>query len=109
MLHNVPVYNVDYTYESKTNHARSTLDHFMVSHNLHTEVVNVICDHNVDNISDHSPVSAIFNAGVERTQTSRHYEDKVLWSSATDEDITEYKDALDRELIKCNVPIEAVY
>ena len=52
----IPNVNVDFTFESKINGARSWIDHF-----LPTEVMNnynswMKVQHDVDNLSDHSPV-----------------------------------------------------
>ena len=49
--------NIDYTYESIINGARSTLDHFIVTENMYGYITDVSVAHDVDNISDHSVVS----------------------------------------------------
>ena len=50
--------NIDYTFESKINGARSLLDHIIVSENMYDLVSNVCVKHDGDNLSDHSPVIA---------------------------------------------------
>lgn len=71
-IHVLPGYSVDYTFESASDRTRSTLDHFFISENLRSSVVEITCHHDVDNFSDHSPLICSFNSDVETcTQSPR--------------------------------------
>jgi hypothetical protein len=112
LLDNLDCCDVEFSYESKANQKRSTLDHFMVSHNLCADVVSVTCDHNVHNMSDHSPLSVSFNIDIESVESDDGLlvnDAKLMWSNATNFDIERYKQILDNELIKCTLPVDALY
>ena len=112
LLINSPFYAIDHTFESKSNHVRSTIDHFMVSDNLVQSVVAMNCDHNVDNLSDHSVLSVSFDIHVYVDYISNMCNksvDRPNWSRATDKDIENYKCMLDFKLGNVYVPIEALY
>ena len=104
-------YDVDYTFESKANLARSTIDHFMVTNNLKSSVVNVECEHSVDNTSDHSVLSVKFDIHVDNIVVDTQARDKLMWSRAPDADVEYYKiclnDALDKH-DKCHVSNEVI-
>jgi hypothetical protein len=51
--HHMPVYNVDFTFESFVDGSRSTLDHIFVSDNLTASVNSIHSVHSADNMSDH--------------------------------------------------------
>ena len=90
--------NVDYTYESMSNGARSNIDHVLVSENMYEFITDVNVIHDIDNISDHSVLSVSFNIAVEYAHTVVECEAKLLWASATDIDIERYKVGLDKAL-----------
>ena len=102
-------YNVDFTFESKANHVRSTIDHFLVSQNLADMVTSISCDHNIDNLSDHSVLSATFDISTQYVSVMCNNEDKLMWSSATEIDLQNYKCNLNVALLKCHLPVDALY
>lgn len=55
MMHNLTVYEIDYTFESKAHQTRSTLAHFIVSFVVCVESIR--CDHNVHSMYDHAPIT----------------------------------------------------
>ena len=59
-LNSLQTYDVPFTFESKANGARSTLDHFFVSPNLLDQVRSVSVSFSINNTSDHFPVHACF-------------------------------------------------
>jgi hypothetical protein len=63
-------------------------------------------------MSDHSPLSVSFNIDIESVESDDglHVNDaKLMWSNATNFDIERYKQILDNELIKCTLPVDALY
>ena len=55
---------VDFTFESKVNRSRSTIDHFIMSENVFECISDVKVLHEVDNHSDHSPLVLQLNLEV---------------------------------------------
>jgi len=98
--------NVHFTYESKANHSRSMIDHFMMSLNMCPLVSAVHCDDSVDNLSDHNVLSLTLNMNVlnlsvrEVTRT-----DAVMWDEASCNDIRLYQECLDCALTAIHVPV----
>ena len=83
---------MDYTYESLSNGAKSTLDHFMVSEYVFEFIRNVTVVHDVNNISDHSILSVSFNICVDYTHTAMKKNEAILlWASATVNDIEQHR------------------
>ena len=90
--------NVDYTYESMSNGARSNIDHVLVSTNMYEFITDINVIHDIDNISDHSVLSVSFNIDVEYAHAVVECDATLLWASATDIDIERYKVRLDKTL-----------
>ena len=109
LLNNLPCYAVDYTYESVMNHAKSTIDHFVVSSGIADAVLSVECEHKVENLSDHSVL--FFTAQIptrrvaERTRSPSSQ--KPLWHKASPPDIEQYQDYLDASLNAIPAPFAA--
>jgi hypothetical protein len=101
-----PNSDVTYTYESKANGERSTIDHFLVSENLYDNVSTYHSIHEGDNFSDHSPL--LLNlSGIDVKQDGEEHVDgrsRVLWSKATEDENLNYKTCLDRLLQNINIP-----
>ena len=93
-----PFNKVDYTYESLSNGTKSTLDHFIVSENMFQFICDVSVVHDIDNISDHSILSTSFNISIEYSHTAVQNEAKLLWASATANDIDQYRNNIDNLL-----------
>ncbi len=53
----LPFASVDYTYNSKINNSRHTLDHFIVSHNMLPSICKYGVNHDGDNLSDHDLIN----------------------------------------------------
>ncbi|ELU18077.1 hypothetical protein CAPTEDRAFT_197081 [Capitella teleta] len=64
LLNGLPMYNVNYTYESAEHGTRSTLDHFLVSDRLLQHVESVHVEHSALNPSDHSVLLLSLNVQV---------------------------------------------
>ena len=102
--------SVDFTYENSWNHARSTIDHFVISENLRSSFVRQWCIHEGDNLSDHSPLFLELNILAEdvvETQSARV--PKPNWKLASDHDIMAYKMILSEELHNIDVPFEVLF
>jgi len=90
--------SVDYTYESMANYVRSNIDHMIVSENMFEFVSDVKVIHDIDNLSDHSMLSVSLNISVEYAHTQAQNEAKLIWASATANDIATYKINIDHAL-----------
>ena len=100
---------VDYTYESKINGSRSTLDYFLVSDNLFNQIVDYKVSHAVDNFSDHSNLVIIFHVPIEYVEDNpnRPKPSGVMWKRATNDDVINYKLRLDEILEGINYSCDA--
>ncbi|ELU06189.1 hypothetical protein CAPTEDRAFT_212159 [Capitella teleta] len=113
LLNGLPMYNVDYTYESAAHRTRSTLDHFLVSNRLlllqHVESVHV--KHSVLNPSDHSVLLMSLNvqvSSVPQNPAGSRRDPKPLWHKATDAHIQEYRARLDDLSSMVATPLHAL-
>lgn len=108
-----PCSRVDYTFESKATGTRSTIDHFVLSENLHSKIQMYSVLHEGDNLSDHSPVVLSLSLPVmyawHRTNgTDKQHRPRTNWKTATDQDVQEYGRVLDLTLSSIAVPWEAI-
>ena len=109
LLADVPSrYDVEYTYESKSNGARSIIDHFLVTLNLVEMIDNVTCKLDVDNASDHNVLSLGVNIAADTVHHNARTEERLRWSSASDADIGLYKRRLDEALDRVAPPLRAL-
>ncbi len=90
---------VEYTFVSKSNDARSLIDHMLISDNLKDIVEVCKTEDGIDNESYHIPVICSFNCKCTclTEMQSQHYP-RVAWYKATLVDIEQYKQCLDKEL-----------
>jgi len=99
---------IDYTYESHAGNT-STIDHFLVSHNLWTSIISYEVLHHGDNLSDHSTIQICLGINTQRVcskkQTSVH---RPLWRSATNEHISKYKSMLSVLLRSVPIPSDMI-
>ena len=88
---------IDFTYESKINNSKSVLDHFFVTENMLSEVSELGVNHDVDNVSDHSPVFVEFDLRVDHGYGEEVYQPQNMtnWNKLTPDHIAEYKVKLD--------------
>ncbi len=106
-----PFADVDYTFESKANHARSVVDHFVMSHSIVPLVRNYSSIHDIDNFSDHSLISLDLSIPATLTDISDERQENVKryrWDKATHCQIENYKFTLDENLDHTQVPLEAI-
>jgi hypothetical protein len=102
-------YNVDFTFESTTNASRSILDHFIVSHNIVPHVMSIECNHDVNNSSDHVPLTIELNVNTKYVKAeSTGTRPKPQWHKATNEDLDAYRSTLDVLLQNIVIPEAAL-
>lgn len=90
---------IDYTFESKINGAKSKLDYFMVSENLVEFINEHKVRHEVDNPSDHSDLIIGFDIPIKYMKTEKGCSSTgPNWKRALDADIANYKLTLDHFL-----------
>ena len=95
-----PKCNIDYTYESMSNHQRSCIDHFVVSDDLYDSIN--YCDG--DNRSDHDAVSMELALNIKYDFIDAEFVRKPLWRKATQNHLSEYKRTLDLLLSNVSLP-----
>ena len=103
--------DVHFTYESKINGMKSTIDHFLVSANLLPSVTHYVSIHEGDNLSDHCPISMRLNLDLENMPVVNQFNNNNImldWSRATENDINSYQEKLDEHLLNINVPPDLV-
>ena len=103
-----PKCNIDYTYESMSNHQRSCIDHFIVSEDIYDCIVTCTVLHDGDNLSDHDVVCMELSLNTIYDMVDVEYESKPLWGKATQTNLSEYKHTLDTLLTNINIPVDAV-
>ena len=109
LLDNCEIFDVNYTYESMANGAKSTIDHFMVTNNLSNTCINISCDHHANNLSDHSALTVRFNMNYEEHKTEVAPQNKLLWCQASESELSQYRDKLDKLLDNIELPDPALY
>ena len=97
--------DIDYTFESKANHSRSCIDHFIVSENLNDLILKCETMHAGDNLSDHDPV--LLKLSIDAPQFMERAPDqfvsKPLWSKASENQRAYYQYLLDIELMNIDM------
>ena len=87
--------DVKFSYESKSNHCRSLLDHILVSCNIFDKILNYQCLYEIDNLPDHFPMSMDLNISVDTLDKSVHVFDSVNvhinWDKIQQSDILNYQ------------------
>ena len=101
-------FHVDYTFESSANHSRSCIDHFVVSQNLLSCIVDVHTNDSVDNLSDHLPLSCMLNVDVDYVNAVRVMQSTPKWDEANEGHFAAYKIELDAQLSAIDIPMEAI-
>ena len=103
-------YEIDYTFESKGNDNRSTIDHFCVSENLYDNVNLYNVTHAGDNLSDHSVVQMSINIQLNHVINEKSCNNPYpLWHNATEENISQYAISLQKGLENIYVPWSAIH
>jgi hypothetical protein len=103
--------DVDFTYENKMTCARSTLDHFLVSHNVFEFMEDYKVVHSGLNLSDHSSLHMSLNIPIENNVIDpprRNVQESPGWDKATPADLSNYRNALDQHLDDIQIPLNAV-
>ena len=102
--------DVDYTFMSKINGNRSTIDHFLLTDNLFNTICRYRCIHEGDNLSDHSILQVELQLPVqyctESHATVRHA--TTQWHKVEIAQLEQYRIQLDRLLESVHVPEEVV-
>jgi len=101
-------FNIDYTYESKINYSKSSIDHFIVSCNLFDSIEQFTVLHDGDNLSDHDPISMQIHIAISYDNIHVDCVSKPLWWKATDQQLSQYKQCLDSMLDCMTVPRDAL-
>ena len=103
--------HVDYSYESKSNHSRSLVDHFVITENLFCNIVDYSVIHDGDNLSDHSPISMTLNVNVDYVINDHSVDSSypLQWHKVSEYNIACYKDRLDHFLKSLHVPWCAIH
>jgi len=100
---------IDYTYESKSNGCKSYLDHFLVTDNVYTMLIDYFVRHDADNMSDHSIIVMEVGLDIEHSNSQNIDVEKLLWHNATEADIIMYKTNLNYMLNDIKMPLEAIH
>ena len=98
--------DVEYTYMSKISGSRSTIDHFLVTHNLFNTICLYESIHDGDNLSDHGVVRLALQLSVEYcTDLPVTTGNPVIqWSKANTSELTKYRCCLDSQLEGLDIP-----
>ena len=88
-------FTVDYTFEGKSNLAKSCIDHFIVTDHIFQRIEYCSVSHDGDNMSDHDVVSIKVSINITHDMADEQHFNKVLWQRATNDQLEEYKYALD--------------
>ena len=106
---------VTYTFESKINNAMSLIDHFYVTENLFNFITGYEVLIDVDNPSDHVPVTVSFKCSMfDSIYTAASFcspvacLNKIMWDKANAENIELYKKELDNALSRIEIPTECL-
>ena len=102
LLH--PFSTIDYTYESKVNAERSTIDHIIVSEKLSHFVTRYNVVHSGSNLSDHSPVCLVMDIPVVYCQSQNTVRRRLCWNNASEHDIELYRSKLNALLLRVVIP-----
>ena len=87
----------------------STIDHFLVTPNFASQIVNYKTHPLHNNISDHDPLILRLNIDVEYHRTyERTFTPSVQWHKCNGNNINYFKDTLDNGLLKLNPSHEAL-
>ena len=93
--------NIPYTYCSKSNGCKSTIDHFMVIQNLHESIIKYESVFMKSDFSDHVPICLDMQIDVSYHESfERKCKTNVAWHKCTEVHIENYKCELDK-LILC--------
>ena len=95
---------VDYTYQSLINGQQSCLDHFVISQNMISSVINYSVQHDGDNLSDHEVVTLKLSLSFDNIRDISAFVSKPLWHKATQQQLERYRCDLDMLLSKIRVP-----
>ena len=101
-----PEADVPYTYESRMNAEKSTLDHFLVCERLFPSISGYKSCHDGDNLSDHSPLSMSIEIDV-ASEAVEHEEPSGThfnWDRTTEIDITLFQNELNQLLGAIEIP-----
>ena len=98
-----------FTYESKSNMSKSLIDHFLINESLLQNVDVHKSLHDVNNFSDHYPISITFNISANYSiNVNSLNAEKFCWEQAKNCDLVNYKETLAKTLDRINLPWDAL-
>jgi len=108
--------SITYTFESKSDGSRSTVDHFLITDNIGDCVIKYDVLHEGQNLSDHYPICLSLNIDIEDSSAYMSHADcdnkpttsRLMWQKATESDIALYKDRLNSALAEIHIPVNAI-
>ena len=104
------LFTIDFTFESKANGERSTIDHFLLTENLYNYVADYHVLHDGLNMSDHSAIKLSLEvATLHHIEKSDVGISRPSWHLASEENIDAYKRSLSDTLNDIRVPWEAIH
>lgn len=102
---------VDYTYSNEFTRVRSTIDHFIISKNIESQLMSYVCKKDGDNLSDHDPVQLSLRVPTSISKSHSQFvfnSKRPAWHRATDRDKELYKGTLRDALSNVFFPREAI-
>ena len=101
---------IEFTYISDMNGAKSLIDHFIISSQILECVTNVCVMNDVENQSDHLPISLSINLPIEKVQiiNERNFISKPKWFVADFAMLQCYKNELDKALKQIILPLHII-
>ena len=107
---NSNISSILYTYCSKINNKTTLIDHFIVSENLKSKLLDISSDDSIHNSSDHLPIKCTIDCNILYSEQvdSSHHINRPVWDSASDADLLTYKNNLDDNLIHIPLPTNII-
>jgi hypothetical protein len=100
---------VDYTFESKSSHSRSCIDHFTFSSDLFYALTKLETCDGVDNFSDHRALTCELDININYASRPEHSNpSRPNWHKASQDDLRMYSVHLERLLVEVVIPTDAV-
>ena len=101
-----------HTFESKSDGTRSNIDHFLLTNNLHVNVVKYKVIHDGHNLSDHCPISISLSLTGEQDRVLQALPLKqgtrLSWDKTTEDNVKAYQCELNNLLAQIHVPVDTV-
>ena len=96
--------NVDYTYESKSNGSKSTIDHICLNDDIFPSLLEYSTIQSVDNMSDHNALYCLLEIDVKHLKEHDDtFTRKAAWYKANNHAVCAYKETLDAHLTNLTI------